>query len=247
MVGRSLEPAAKALLCQKAEHTFAGVPCGIMDQFIAAMGRRGHALLLDCASRATRLVPLADPSVCVLIANTNRKHELVGGEYAQRRAQCEKAAKALGVPSLRHARVEQLSSAAASLDPLSLRRARHVIGEITRTTQAAQMMTRQRWDAVGQLMYESHASLRDDFQVSTPELDLMVELARGLGLAGGVYGSRMTGGGFGGCTVTLVQSHQLDAVRGHLQSEYQRRTGIEPTLFATSPAEGARVLDLAAR
>ena len=126
--GRTLDPVQKALLCQKAEHDFAGVPCGIMDQFISVMGKEGHLLLLDCRSRQTDLVPMADPEIAVLISNTNVKHELTGGEYAQRRSQCEEAARILGVSALRDATLPMLESAKAKLSTVVFQRARHVIG-----------------------------------------------------------------------------------------------------------------------
>lgn len=244
MSEKSMDPVAKALIGQRAEHTFAGVPCGIMDQFISSLGQQGHAMLLDCSNHQTTMVPLADPNVTVLIANTNKKHQLTGGEYKERRQQCEVAAKALGVKSLREVTTSQLEAAKTKMDELSYRRARHVVGEIERTTKAAQLMMNNNWSGVGELMYQSHNSLRDDFEVSTGELDLMVELAKELHRDGGVYGARMTGGGFGGCTVTLVRTDKLAKVQEHLQTQYQNRTGIEPSIFASRPAQGARVVEL---
>jgi galactokinase len=244
LTAKRIDPVRKALLCQQAEHKFAGVPCGIMDQFIAALGKEGHAMLLDCRAHTTRMVPLADPAVSVLIANTNVKHELTGGEYAQRRSQCEQAARSLGVKSLRDASLAQLQEARGSLDALAFRRARHVIGEIARTTRAADAMVAGDWALVGELMFESHESLREDFEVSCPELDLMVTLAREFAPQRGVYGSRMTGGGFGGCTVTLLATDAVKAVSRHLHDRYKAQTGIEPLVFATRPAGGAQVLTL---
>ncbi|MEX0774329.1 MAG: galactokinase [Phycisphaeraceae bacterium] len=244
MSGQTLDPVEKALLAQKAEHEFAGMPCGIMDQFISTMAREGHAMLLDCRSHETRFVPLSDPAVSVLIANTNCKHELTGGEYAQRRAQCEEAARTLGAKALRDVTMKDLAARKEALTPLAYRRAAHVVSEIARTLQAADDMAGGKWESVGQLMYQSHQSLRDDFEVSTPELDTMVDLARDLGITGGVWGARMTGGGFGGCTVTLVKTDQAQAVSDHLARQYQQKTGIEPTLFVTRPAGGARVVKL---
>lgn len=251
LLSRTLDPVEKALLAQKAEHDFAGVPCGIMDQFISVMGERGHALLLDCRSKATTLVPLSDPGVTVLIANTNVKHELTGGEYAERRAQCHAAAAALGVASLRDATMPMLLARKDRLDPIAYRRAYHVIGEIARTEQAARTAQGADgkgggvdWADFGRLMYKSHKSLRDDFEVSCSELDVMVEVAQGMLGSGEVFGSRMTGGGFGGCTVTLVRSSALARVSEQLASGYRSKTGIEPTLFASRPAQGAHLLKL---
>ena len=242
MTGTKLDPVEKALLCQKAEHEYAGMPCGIMDQFISVMGQKDHILLLDCRSRKTELVPMTDPTVELLITNTNVKHELTGGEYAQRRAQCEAAAKALGVPSLRDADSNMLERARAKMDPVAYRRARHVIGEIERTVHAAEGVRASNWPTVGQLMYASHASLRDDYEVSCAELDAVVDIALSLGIKGGVYGCRMTGGGFGGCTVALVQSDKVASVSQHIAAEYEKRTKIKPTLFVSRPAAGATVL-----
>jgi len=242
--GVRLDPLDKILLCQKAEHTYAGVPCGIMDQFISALGRAGHALLLDCRSKESFWLPLADPAVTVLIVNTNVKHELSSSEYAERRRHCEIAAHELGVPSLRDATLEKLQRASDSLDEMSLRCARHVIGEISRTLTAAECIRRQGWIELGRLMYESHVSLRDDYAVSCAELDVVVEIAQGLGLRGGVYGCRMTGGGFGGCAVALIESAAQEAVIKEISARYLRRSGIAGSLFASRAEQGASVVVL---
>jgi galactokinase len=242
ITGKKLDPVEKALLCQKAEHEYAGMPCGIMDQFISVMGRKDHILLLDCRSRKTELVPMTDPSVELLITNTNVKHELTGGEYAKRRSQCEEAAAILGVSSLRDADAEMLERARGKMEPVVYRRARHVISEIERTLHAAEGVRASNWPTVGQLMYASHSSLRDDYEVSCPELDAVVQIALELGSAGGVYGCRMTGGGFGGCTVALVQAEKVSAVAERIASEYEKRTRIKPALFTSRPAPGATVL-----
>ena len=194
MTGQTLDPVAKALLCQEAEHRYAGVPCGIMDQFISVMGRKDHLLLLDCRSRRTELVPMSDPSVELLVTNTNVRHELGSGEYAKRRAQCETAAKALGISSLRDATFAALEEGKSRMEEVVFRRARHVVGEIARTTNAAQAIRDSRWTEAGQLMYESHVSLRDDYEVSCAELDAVVEIARDIGTNGGVYGVLVWGG-----------------------------------------------------
>jgi galactokinase len=242
IAGDELGNVEKALLCQKAEHEYAGVPCGIMDQFTSVMGQRDHLMLLDCRSTDVKMVPLSDPDVTVLIINTNVKHELTGGEYAERRSQCEAAAEAFGVPSLRDAGNALLQHHQDSLDEVLLRRARHVISEIDRTTRAAEAIEDSDWAHVGQLMYASHESLRDDYEVSCEELDVLVQLAREVGDAGGVIGSRMTGGGFGGCTVSLVRTDKVDAVVRRIHAGYLEKTGIEPTLFTSRPARGAHVL-----
>ncbi|MEJ5237009.1 MAG: galactokinase [Limisphaera sp.] len=240
--GVPLDPVEKALLCQRAEHAYAGMPCGIMDQFIAVLAQRDHALLLDCRSRSYEQVPMRDPGVSVLIINTQVKHALTGSEYPTRRRQCESAAAALGVPALRDVTPAQLTLARDRLDPVVYRRARHVVGEIERTLQAAEAMRQGDWERAGQLMYASHASLRDDYEVSCRELDVVVEAARAIGVEGGVFGCRMTGGGFGGCAVALVRTEAVPAVQARLEAEYQRQTGIRPALFVTRPGRGAWVI-----
>jgi galactokinase len=242
VLGRNLDPVEKALVCHQAEQDYAGLPCGIMDQFISALGREDHLLLLDCRSRRTELIPMRDPEVSILITNTNVKHELTGGEYAVRRAQCEEAAGVLGVGSLRDATPNQLELARGRLPEVPYRRARHVIGEIDRTLKAAERIQASDWKTAGELMYASHKSLRNDYEVSCAELDAVVEIAAAIGLEGGVFGCRMTGGGFGGCTVALVCSGAVPAVSQRLAEEYERRTGLRPTLFVSRPAAGARVV-----
>lgn len=242
LTGRHLDPVVKALLCQQAEHRGAGVPCGIMDQFSSVLCEAGHLMLLDCRSQEPKMVPLTDPGVTVLIINSNVKHELTGGEYAERRAQCEAAAKALGVPSLREATFALLEANKSQLDDVHYRRARHVIGEIERTVTTAEKISAGDWDSVGDLMYASHDSLRDDYEVSCVELDALVDAAQNLGKDRGVIGSRMTGGGFGGCTVTLVRSDKASAIAAAICDQYRKRTGIEATAFATPPARGAHVI-----
>ena len=240
--GKAIDPIEKALLAQKAEHDFAGVPCGIMDQFISALGREGHLLLLDCRTRKTELVPMSDPSVALLVINTNVKHELSGGEYAERRAQCEEAARNLGVKSLRDVTPDQLEKGKTKLSEVVYRRARHVIGEIERTVHAAEGIRASSWPSVGNLMYASHASLRDDYEVSCQELDDVVEIAEDIGYKGGIYGCRMTGGGFGGCCVALVKADCVEAITKKIAADYKTKTGIEAAIFASRPAAGATII-----
>ncbi len=239
ITGQSMGRVEKALLCQKAEHEYAGVPCGIMDQFSSVMGRSGHLILLDCRSAEAELVPLESDEIAILIANTNVKHELTGGEYAERRSQCEAAAAALGLPSLRDCTMKQLEQDGHLLDDVTRRRSRHVVSEIDRTVRAASIIQAGDWSEFGRLMYASHDSLRDDYEVSCEELDLMVDLARELNVPAGVYGSRMTGGGFGGCTVSLVQADKTAQIARSLAEGYVQKTGIEPTIFVSRPARGA--------
>jgi galactokinase len=246
VTGKSLDRVAKARIGQRAEHEFAGVPCGIMDQFSSALGEPGMLLLIDCRTETAELIALDDPNVAVLIINTNVEHELTGGEYAQRRSQCEQAAQALEVKSLRDATLQTLQSHASDMDEVLVRRARHVISEIGRTTTAAAALKQHDWPAVGALMYASHESLRDDYEVSCPELDMLVDLARKLGPAAGVIGARMTGGGFGGCTVTLVDNARRREVADAICQAYQQQIGIAATAFVTKPARGAHLVNGAA-
>ncbi|MDH3718478.1 MAG: galactokinase [Planctomycetota bacterium] len=243
LTGHRLTPDQKALLCQQAEHEYAGVPCGIMDQFSSVFGREDALMLLDCRSQEIEYVPLASDEVTVLITNSNVKHQLDDGAYAARRKQCHTAADVLEVGSLREATLEQLTAQRSRLDEDCYRRARHVISEIDRTTRAAAAIRAKDWAVTGQLMYESHNSLRDDFEVSCPELDLLVELAQEIGVQGGVYGSRMTGGGFGGCTVSLTRTENVEAIRQALLTRYEAKTGISPHGFASRPARGAFVIE----
>ena len=240
--GKEIDPIEKALLAQGAEHEFAGVPCGIMDQFVSVLGRKDHLLLVDCRTHQTKLVPMNDPSVSLLIINTNVKHELSGGEYAQRRAECEQAAKILGVASLRDATANQLERAKDEMSEVVYRRTCHVIGEIERTLLAAEGIRNSNWPTVGQLMYASHYSLRDDYEVSCKQLDAVVEICESIGIKGGVYGCRMTGGGFGGCAVALVKADAVDAITGKIKGGYRTKTGIEAIIFSSRPASGAMII-----
>jgi galactokinase len=242
MTGQTLDPIEKALLCQRAEHDFAGVPCGIMDQFTSILGRENHALLLDCRSRTITPVAMTDPAVTVLIINTNVRHKLAETEYAKRRAQCEAAARILKVAALRDATPAALDAARQQMDPVVFRRARHVISENERTLQAARAIQASDWATAGQLMYASHASLRDDYQVSCPELDVVVEIAQEMGEAGGVIGCRMTGGGFGGCAVSLVKTEAVQRITRSLDAAYEKKTGTQARIFSSRPAAGARIL-----
>lgn len=240
--GGRLAPGDKALLCQQAEHTYAGVPCGIMDQFSSVLGRRGCLLLIDCRSRAVEWTPLADPEVVALIVNSGVRHALVQGEYAARRQQCEEACRALGVRSLREVEVEDLEARRGELSALLYRRARHVVRENARTLATVAAVRRGDWEEVGRHMAASHVSLRDDYQVSCPELDLLVALAGEIGPAGGVIGARMTGGGFGGSIIALVRRPRVEEVRQRLLASYSLVLGLEATAFATSPADGACIV-----
>ncbi|XP_020858171.1 galactokinase isoform X2 [Phascolarctos cinereus] len=229
--------ATRAQVCQRAEHSFAGVPCGIMDQLISLFGQKGHALLIDCRSLETCPVPLSDPGVAVLITNSNVRHSLGSSEYPIRRRQCELAAKALGKKSLREVDMKDLEAGKELLTKEEYRRARHVVGEIQRTAEAAAALSASNYKAFGRLMVESHNSLRDDYEVSCPELDQLVMLALSVP---GVYGSRMTGGGFGGCTVTLLEADAATRAMQHIQEQYKGTA----TFYLSKAADGAKVQPL---
>jgi len=231
---------AKALSCQKAEHDFALVPCGIMDQFISTMARKGDALLIDCRSLDFELVPLSNSGLCFLITNSNVKHTLSGSEYPTRRKHCEEAAKFLGKKSLREASIEELEENKDKMSELIYRRARHVIGEIQRTTEAVEALKQNDFKLLGSLMFASHKSLRDDFQVSCSELDNLVDAA--MTQAGcGVFGSRMTGGGFGGCTVTLVAKDSVNKLKDIIKQSVELCQP-EPSFIVATPEDGCRIV-----
>jgi galactokinase len=242
LCGKVLPPLEKALLAQRAEHEFAGVPCGIMDPFAVTFGRAANAMLLDCRTMEVRYVPMDSATVSVLIVHSGVKHRLADGEYAKRRAECEAAARLLGVDSLRDVSPSQWTNVEGTLPLLERRRARHVISEHQRTLHFVEALEAGDWCVAGEAMYGSHASLSEDYQVSCRELDLLVELARGIP---GVFGCRMTGGGFGGCVVALVASERVESVRAVLGKGYQYVTGIDPVMVVTRAADGARVLPYA--
>jgi len=234
-----LERTKLALLCQQAENEFVGARCGIMDQFVASHGERGKALLLDCRSLEYRQLPLPDDAA-LAICNTMVKHSIAKGEYNQRRAECELGVRLLAkylpdARALRDVTFEDLKAYEHELPDIVSRRCRHVIGENARVLQAAAALELGDLQAFGNLMAESHRSLRDDFEVSCAELDLMVELAE---QAEGVCGTRMTGGGFGGCTVALVQAGCVEAFKRTVQEGYERSTGCKPEIYVCSAADG---------
>ena len=242
LLGIEIGTREKALLCQKAEHDFAGVPCGIMDQFASAYGKANRLVLIDCRSAEPELVPFDNPDLTVLISNTRVHHELSDGGYASRRKNTEDALEILGKTSWRDVTEANVMSRWDTLgDPVN-RRARHVVGEIARTIAAAAALARNDFETLGPLMAASHDSLRDDFEVSCSELDTLVNLARAIGRKGGVIGARMTGGGFGGSTVTLCESRYAGEIAAKLASGYEAATGIEPEIFASRPERGAHLL-----
>jgi len=238
LCGRRLDPVEKALLCQRAEHEFAGVPCGIMDQFAVTLARRGHALLVDCRSRTVEHVPLGD-GVAVLVIDSGVKHALADGGYAARRRECESAATRLGVAALRDVAAEAWPEAERRLADPERRRGRHVVAENARVAGFAAATRAADWTTAGRLMNASHASLRDDFEVSCRELDVICDRVSGLA---GVYGCRMTGGGFGGSSVALVESARAVSIAAAAAQVCGEALGREPAMFLTGAAAGARPL-----
>lgn len=240
----------KALRCQKAEHDFANTPCGIMDQYISAMGREGNLLLIDCRTNDYTLVPFGSAGVdapVIVVTNSNVKHQLSGSEYPDRVRQCKEAVAVLKkqypeVKSLRGVTMDQLNSVKGELSEVAFKRARHVIGEDKRTLATVEALKNKDYVAAGQHMIASHNSLRDDYEVSCVELDFLVAAALKVP---GVYGSRMTGGGFGGCTVTLVDQSAVDALITSLQDNYFRQHFKKCDCYVASPSAGAGLADLA--
>lgn len=235
---RAVDGLELAKICQKAEHTFAGAPCGIMDQAICLLGQAGRALLLDCRSGAMRQIPFDDPHLVLLVADTQVKHAISDGGYALRRKQCEQAAATLGAAALRDIDGAALERAAAvgALTGKELMRARHVVGEIARTLEAVEALGVGDYARFGQLMYGSHESLRVDYEVSCEELDGIVELARA---RAGVFGARMTGGGFGGCAIILAKRDEAPGIIQAIQDGFEKRFGRRCPIFATTAAAGA--------
>jgi galactokinase len=240
-LGTALPPMTKARLCQQAEQDLAGVPCGIMDQATSALAIAGTALLIDCGDETVRAVRLPD-EVAVLVTNTGVKHNLADGAYAKRRAECAAAATALGISSLRSTSPAAVEAAKGRMDPVIYRRALHVVNENVRTLAAAGAFLRGDLDAVGGFMFESHRSLRDNYEVSCAELDGLVEIARTIGPGNGVIGARMTGGGFGGSTVTLVRAADAAAVGERLARDYQQKFGRPVAPFVARASQGAHVV-----
>ena len=234
---------ARALRCQRAENIFCSSPCGIMDQYVSSAGSQNSALLIDCESNEFELVPIA-PGAVVIVANSNVKHSISGGEYPKRVAECKAALAALQsfkkeLPSLRHATAADVENGKASMSVLAYKRARHTVSENARTGECRRALTAGDFEKAGKLMNASHYSLRDDFEVSCKELDLLQAIAEKLP---GVYGSRMTGGGFGGCTVTLCETSRAPEVMAALESAYRKETSLKCLPFVTGAGAGARVV-----
>jgi len=241
--GRKLSPLELALLCQRAERNFVGMPCGIMDQYISIFGKRNCAVEIDCRSLGHRTVKLPD-GITFVAVNTMVKHALAGSAYRDRVAECGAAAEGVrrqfpAVESLRDVSPGQLAAAVPTLPEVVARRARHVVTEDFRVGCFVEASAAGDCRRMGQLMLESHASLRDDYEVSCQELDFLVEAAMKID---GVFGSRMTGGGFGGCTVTLLRAEAAGAFEKQIAAAYQARFDVTPLVYACRPSDGAAEL-----
>ncbi len=241
--GTEMAPEEVARLCQRAENTYVGASTGIMDQFIATCGAENHALLLDCRDLSFRLAPIP-PDISLVICNTMVKHTHAGGEYNTRRAEVEEATAIIrrhrpGVRVLRDATVDDLKEYGPEMPPNVLKRARHIITDSQRAVAAAEALERGDLATLGRLMAEAHASYRDDFEASCPEADLMVNLAN---QQKGLIGARLTGGGFGGCTVNLVRATDVEEFSRNVRTGYEQRTGIQPEIYRCHASAAAHRL-----
>ena len=231
-----LSPTDMALIAQRAENRFVGCNCGIMDQLVSARGEAGSALLIDCRSLATQAVPMP-ADVAVMIVHSRVRRGLVGSEYNTRRLQCEAAAKHYGVKALRDLDLTRLEAEAGDLDAIVLRRARHIVTENQRTLDAAVALAAGDLRQMGQLMAASHVSMRDDFEITAPAVDQLVDILQTA--IGPVGGARMTGGGFGGCAVALMPLAQVEAVRQAVAKQYRSPSGEAGTVYVCQASQGA--------
>ena len=241
LAGKSLDVVSRALLCQRAEHEYAGVPCGIMDQLAVGAGKAGHVLHLDCHDLSMRQCPVPE-GVVVLVADSGVKHALGDGEYQKRREDCEAVLSLLGCDSFRLLSLGTVLDFRDTLGDRLFRRARHAVTEMARVGRFAAALEKGDLVSLGEIMQAGHASLRDDYEVSCPELDHLVESAERFGRDRGLVGSRMTGGGFGGSTVSLVRAEAADELKSFLEEEFARRFGRELHCFITSAVDGATAI-----
>lgn len=242
--GMPVDRVQLALAGQAAEHEFAGANVGIMDQYVSALGQKGHALLIDCRSLEAEQIPLPTNEIVVVICDTKVKHDLAASQYNLRRTECEKGVEILrsylpGIGQLRDVSVTDFENHAGHLPEINRKRVRHVVTENERTLKAAESLKQNDLNEFGRLMWLSHLSLRDDFEVSCLELDLLVDIASH---CNGVLGGRMTGGGFGGSTVNLVRRKNVEDFIARISNEYRRHTKIEPSVYVSNPADGATEL-----
>ena len=234
----TVDNVALALNGQEAENQFVGCNCGIMDQLISALGKANHALLIDCRTLGTRAVPMP-ANVAVVIINSNVKRGLVDSEYNARREQCETGARFFAVDKLRDVEMDQFLAVEQKLDPVVAKRVRHVLSENARTLAAANALAEGDLTKMGVLMAESHASMRDDFEITVPPIDTLVEIVKEeIGTEGGV---RMTGGGFGGCVVALLPTDRVAGVRAAVERQYHQKTGLKETFYVCHASEGTGI------
>ena len=230
-----------ALIGQRAENKFVGANCGNMDQLISALGQEDNLLMIDCRSLQTKPTPIPH-DVAVMIVNSHVKHDLVTGEYNTRRQQCEAAAQFFGVKALRDVSIEQFKQREAELTALDAdvaKRARHIVTENQRVLDAVAALERGDLTRLGELMGQSHDSMRDDFEITTPEIDYLVELAQlAIGNSGG---ARMTGGGFGGCIVAVAPTDKVEAVRKIIADNYEKQTGLKEDFYVCTASQGVTV------
>jgi galactokinase len=242
--GFGIDKIELAKMGRKAEHEFAGVNCGIMDQFTSIMGKKDHAVFLNCDTLAYELVPVVLDGVKIVISNTNSPHKLDSGKYNERVAECQAAVKAIqpykAIPNLGEISWDEFVKVENKIENETVRRrARHVVSEIYRTEEAVKQLKSGNLVKFGELMNGSHDSLRDDYEVTGIELDTMVEEARKIK---GVIGSRMTGGGFGGCTVSLVKNEAVDNFIHQVGKNYQQKTGLKPVFYVAEIGDGGKKL-----
>lgn len=237
----NISQAEIALNGQQAENEFVGCNCGIMDQMVSAEGNENHAMLLDCRSLETTAVSMPE-NMSVVIINSNKKRGLVDSEYNTRREQCEEAARIFGVKALRDVSIEEFNAKAHELDEMVAKRARHVITENDRTEEAAKVLASGDMKRMAVLMAESHASMRDDFEITVKEVDALVDIVKNvIGTEGGV---RMTGGGFGGCIVALVPPVLVDEVKAAVEELYETATGLKESIYVCQAKNGAGLVDV---
>jgi galactokinase len=241
LFGLEISQVELAQLTQRAENDYVGVPCGIMDQTISLLGKSGNALLIDCRDLSTQQIPLNLEShgLQLLVVDTRAHHALVDGGYAKRRLQCEEVAKFFNLKSLRDLSIEQLKSQENELEPILYRRARHVVTEIGRVQSAIKLLQAEDFTSFGEILNQSHESLRDDYEVSCPELDCAVRVAR----ATGALGARMVGGGFGGSAIALVKSGEAGSIANAIERSFSESSFKSPRFFSAIPSDGARLID----
>jgi galactokinase len=239
-----IEPVKMARLCQQAENNFVGVACGIMDQYISCLGQKNHALFIDCRSNNYEPIPFKGHNYQIVICNSKIQRSLVNSEYNKRREECRIAVEFFKhklnreIRALRDITIDEYKKYQRQLPETIARRARHVITENYRVQAGVQALREENFFAFGKLMVGSHRSLKNDYEVSCAELDLLVDLAL---KQEGVLGARMTGAGFGGCTVNLLKRDYIDVFKKNIKNEYKKITGINPDIYVTLPAEGAKV------